>query len=357
MINVADIPLFDGSELETGAARTGIEVILPFDSLSNQQGIPGEIKNALARAGLLYPRIQGKSADLVSCCKIAWNLAAAGGNLGILLYWAVTVCACQTAIDPFAPDRCRQELLSGISRGDLVVSFAVSEPGAGAHPKRLSTAAQPFQGGFRISGEKIFVTNGPEADIFIILARTGRCNDKNLFDAFILEKGEQGLDVSTMEIGALRPATHGRISMTDCFAPAGKLLQADGFAYDLIAKRFRFVEARLLFFALMGAIAHAVLGAAGMASGPGAGRAGPSSLNTSKKALAVNLFDLAGNTLGLLKGQDATTAALPLGYVKEALGRVKTTIDLFPAGTGNDLSALVNDAGILINLAARQGRA
>jgi acyl-CoA dehydrogenase len=60
---------------------------------------------------------------------------------------------------------------------------AISEPGVGGHPKHLQTYARPSGNAFLLSGRKTFLTNGPIADAFIVLAVTGREGGKNRYSA------------------------------------------------------------------------------------------------------------------------------------------------------------------------------
>ncbi len=66
----------------------------------------------------------------------------------------------------------RADFMPGVRTGDTVAAFALTEPGAGSDAAALSTFAEPDGDGFRISGEKAYISNAPDADIYTLFART-----------------------------------------------------------------------------------------------------------------------------------------------------------------------------------------
>ncbi len=69
-------------------------------------------------------------------------------------------------------ERQRQQWLPGLASGEVVASFALTEPDAGSDPSRLATTARPEDGGWVIDGLKRYITNAPVADMFLVFART-----------------------------------------------------------------------------------------------------------------------------------------------------------------------------------------
>src|SRR6202045_2421109 len=72
----------------------------------------------------------------------------------------------------FGTDEQKAQWLPGIASGDIVASFALTEPGAGSNPAGLKTAAKPDGDGWVINGTKQFITNATEAGLFVVFART-----------------------------------------------------------------------------------------------------------------------------------------------------------------------------------------
>jgi acyl-CoA dehydrogenase len=78
----------------------------------------------------------------------------------------------------FGTDEQKRRWLDGIASGDVVASFALTEPGAGSNPAGLRTRAVRDGADWLISGQKRFITNAPVADLFVVFARTRPADDK-----------------------------------------------------------------------------------------------------------------------------------------------------------------------------------
>jgi acyl-CoA dehydrogenase len=146
------------------------------------------------------------------------------------------------------------------------LAVAISEPKVGAHPKLLTTRADPVPGGFRISGQKAWVTNGPSADAIIVFAITEEDRGRKRYSAFIVPRGTSGLTAAPMpDFHALRPSLHCLLTLDACQVPAGAMLGEPGSAYDRMALPFRDIEDAVGSFATLGALRHAIGTFAGVA--------------------------------------------------------------------------------------------
>jgi glutaryl-CoA dehydrogenase len=96
-----------------------------------------------------------------------------------------------------------------------------SEPNHGSDPGSMLTRARAAEGGYRLSGAKMWITNSPIADVFVVWAKT----DDGEIRGFLLEKGTKGLDTPTIhgKIG-LRASITGEIVMDEVFVPEAQLL-------------------------------------------------------------------------------------------------------------------------------------
>ncbi len=104
----------------------------------------------------------------------------------------------------------RQKYLPGLASGDLVGCFGLTEPDAGSDPGGMKTKAEKVQGGYRLSGTKMWISNAPIADVFVVWAKSDAHEGK--IRGFVLEKGAQGL--SAPKIGgklSLRASITGEI--------------------------------------------------------------------------------------------------------------------------------------------------
>lgn len=98
----------------------------------------------------------------------------------------------------FGTDEQKARWLESIATGDVVASFALTEPGAGSNPAGLRTKAVRDQGDWVISGQKRFITNAPVADLFVVFARTRPADDQGPGIAVFLVPA----DVAGVHVGA-----------------------------------------------------------------------------------------------------------------------------------------------------------
>ena len=139
------------------------------------------------------------------------------------------------------------------------VSVAISEPKVGAHPKLLTTRAERTETGYRITGQKAWVTNGPSADAIIVFAITAEDAGRKRYSAFIVPRDTPGVTMSEMPgFHALRPSKHCLLTLDACQVPATAMLGDPGSAYDRMALPFRDIEDAVGTFATLGALRHAI---------------------------------------------------------------------------------------------------
>ena len=115
----------------------------------------------------------------------------------------------------------RRKYLPGLASGELVGCFGLTEPDHGSDPGGMTTRARAVEGGFRLKGAKMWITNSPIADVFVVWAK----DDSDTIRGFILEKGMAGLSAPKIEGKfSLRASITGEIVMEDVFVPAENLL-------------------------------------------------------------------------------------------------------------------------------------
>ncbi len=109
-----------------------------------------------------------------------------------------------------------QKYLPKLASGEWIGCFGLTEPNHGSDPGSMITRARKAPGGFRLSGSKMWITNSPIADVFVVWAK----NDEGLIRGYILEKGMRGLSATAIhgKVG-LRTSITGEIVMDDVFVP------------------------------------------------------------------------------------------------------------------------------------------
>ena len=117
----------------------------------------------------------------------------------------------------FGNEAQRKKYLPKLATGESIGCFGLTEPDHGSDPGSMVTRAKAVAGGFRLTGSKMWISNSPFADVFVVWAK----NDAGKIRGFILEKGMKGLSAPTIKgkVG-LRASTTGEIVMDDVFVPA-----------------------------------------------------------------------------------------------------------------------------------------
>ncbi|MDZ4735754.1 MAG: acyl-CoA dehydrogenase [Rhodospirillaceae bacterium] len=124
-------------------------------------------------------------------------------------------------IHAYGTEAQREKYLPRLARGEIVGCFGLTEPDHGSDPGGMKTRAKKADGGFVMNGAKMWITNSPIADVFVIWAK----DDSDAIRGFILERGMKGLSTPTIEGKfSLRASITGEIVMEDVFVPEENLL-------------------------------------------------------------------------------------------------------------------------------------
>lgn len=127
-------------------------------------------------------------------------------------------------------DQC-EKYLPKMATGEWVGCFGLTEPNHGSDPSGMDTRAKSVEGGYILKGSKMWITNSPIADVFIVWAK----NDNGRIKGFILEKNMPGLSAPIMQGKfSLRASVTGEILMENVFVPfENELPKADGLSGPL----------------------------------------------------------------------------------------------------------------------------
>ncbi|MEH6597242.1 MAG: acyl-CoA dehydrogenase [Colwellia polaris] len=114
----------------------------------------------------------------------------------------------------------RMKYLPKLASGEHIGCFGLTEPNSGSDPASMSTHANVVEGGYRLTGNKMWITNSPVADIFVVWAKLD-----GVIRGFVLEKGMTGLSAPKIEGKfSLRASITGEIVMDNVFVPNENLL-------------------------------------------------------------------------------------------------------------------------------------
>jgi glutaryl-CoA dehydrogenase len=176
-----------------------------------------EIMTELGELGLLGATIQGYGCAGVNY--VCYGLVAREierVDSGYRSAMSVQSSLVMHPIHAYGTEAQRQKFLPKLAKGEWVGCFGLTEPDAGSDPAGMRTRARKAEGGYVLKGSKMWITNSPIADVFVVWAK----DDAGEIRGFILEKGMKGLSAPKIEGKfSLRASTTGEIVMDDVFVP------------------------------------------------------------------------------------------------------------------------------------------
>ncbi|QJP13871.1 acyl-CoA dehydrogenase [Starkeya sp. ORNL1] len=126
-------------------------------------------------------------------------------------------------IHAYGDEAQRKKYLPRLAKGEIVGCFGLTEPDAGSDPSGMRTRAARIDGGYRLSGSKMWITNAPIADIMVVWAKSAAHGDA--IRGFVLERGAKGLSTPKIENKlSLRASITGEIVMDSVEVPEDALL-------------------------------------------------------------------------------------------------------------------------------------
>ena len=124
-------------------------------------------------------------------------------------------------INAYGSDQQKEKYLPHLATGNWVGCFGLTEPDHGSDPGSMRTRAHRVDSGYRLVGSKMWITNSPIADVFIVWAK----NDEGAIRGFILDRGMEGLSTPVIEGKfSLRASVTGEIVMDNVFVPEENIL-------------------------------------------------------------------------------------------------------------------------------------
>ncbi len=177
-----------------------------------------EIFREMGALGLLGPTIPaeygGAGLNYVSYGLIAREVERVDSGYRSMM--SVQSSLVMVPIFEFGSPEQKQKYLPKLASGEWIGCFGLTEPDHGSDPGSLTTRARAVPGGYRLSGNKMWITNAPIADVFIVWAK----NDAGEIRGFVLDKGMPGLSAPTIagKVG-LRTSITGEIVMNEVFVP------------------------------------------------------------------------------------------------------------------------------------------
>jgi len=193
-------------------------------------------------------------------------VAEGGADAGLLLSWGAHVVLCAVPIWKAGNGAQRRKYLPRLASGEWVGAFALTEPGAGSDAASLRTTARRRGDVYVLNGTKMFITNGPIADVVVVLAATAPEKGREGISAFIVERGMPGFSVGqVLDKMGHRASPTGELIFADCEVPVENRLGAEGEGFLIIGKLILEWERGVLMAPTLGLLARMLALAAGYA--------------------------------------------------------------------------------------------
>ncbi len=201
---------------------------------------PRETAAKMAKNGFLGIPVPkeygGQGCDPLTYVMCVEELSKVCGTTGVIVSAHTSLCC--DPIMTFGTEEQKQKYLVPLAKGEKLGAFGLTEPGAGTDAQGQQTKAVLEGDEYVINGSKIFITNGKEADVYVIFAVTGMIEKKGRkmkeISSFIVEKGTPGFSFGTKEkkMGIRGSSTY-ELIFTDCRVPKENLLGKVGQGFKI----------------------------------------------------------------------------------------------------------------------------
>jgi acyl-CoA dehydrogenase len=210
--------------------------IAPFIERMEEGEFPREILKKMADLGLMGITIPekygGSEMDFTSYISAIHELSKVSATVGVIL--SVHTSVGTNPILYFGTEEQKQKYVTKLATGEYLGAFCLTEPAAGSDAGSLKSRAVKKDGHYVINGSKVFITNGGEADVYIVFASTDPEKGGRGVSAFIVEKDTPGLVIGKDEH---KMGLHGsrtvQLTFEDMKVPAENLLGEEGQGFKI----------------------------------------------------------------------------------------------------------------------------
>ena len=180
----------------------------------------------------------GQGCDILTYAMCVEELSKVCGTTGVIVSAHTSLCC--DPILTYGTEEQKQKYLPDLASGKKIGAFGLTEPGAGTDAQGQQTKAVLDGDEWVLNGSKIFITNGKEAEVYVVFAVTGKIEKKpgrfiKEISAFIVEKGTPGFTFGTKEkkMGIRGSSTY-ELIFTDCRIPKENLLGKQGQGFKIV---------------------------------------------------------------------------------------------------------------------------
>jgi isovaleryl-CoA dehydrogenase len=215
-------------EVRQQARRFARERIAPrAEAIDLSNDFPRDLWPELGAAGLLGVTVPerwgGANLGYLAHIVVMEEISRASGSVGLSYGAHSNLCMNQIALN--ATDAQRDRYLPRLVSGEHVGALAMSEPGAGSDVVGMQMRAEKSQRGYALTGSKMWITNGPDADVVVVYAKTDPAAGPRGITAFIVEKGLAGFTTAQkLDKLGMRGSSTCELVFENCLVPAENVL-------------------------------------------------------------------------------------------------------------------------------------
>ncbi|MFO8049687.1 MAG: acyl-CoA dehydrogenase family protein [Desulfosudaceae bacterium] len=180
--------------------------------------------------GMHFPEeYGGQGADVVTTVMVGEALGEAGVDGGLTLSYGAHTFLCADTIFSHGTEEQRQKYIPRLASGEYIGCMGLTEPDAGSDVASMTTTAERRGDTYVLNGSKIFITNGPIADVALVYAKTDPEKKHEGISAFIVDKGTPGFSVGPpLKKMGCRTSQTSELFFQDCEIPAANLVGQEG---------------------------------------------------------------------------------------------------------------------------------
>src|SRR5215472_10122165 len=226
VLDLAEPP--DTEELRHHVRRFAHAVIAPrADAIDRSNEFPRDLWPALGEQGLLGitvpERWGGANLGYLAHVLVMEEISRASGAVGLSYGAHSNLCVNQLRLN--STDEQRDRYLPKLVSGEHIGALAMSEPGAGSDVVSMQLRAEKRGDQYILNGRKMWITNGPDADVFIVYAKTEPSAGARGITAFIVERGNEGFSTAQkLDKFGMRGSGTCELVFDDCPVPAGNMV-------------------------------------------------------------------------------------------------------------------------------------
>jgi alkylation response protein AidB-like acyl-CoA dehydrogenase len=198
--------------------------------------------------GLHFPEeLGGSNADVVTTVLAGEALGEAGVDGGLTLAYGAHTFLCADTIFAHGTDAQREKYIPKLASGEWIGCMGLTEPNAGSDVAAMTTRAEKRGNQYILNGNKMFITNGPVADVAVIYAKTGRDLKHAGISTFIVEKGTPGYTAgkNLIKMG-VRTSHTSELILEDCKIPEENLIGEEGAGFLMAMQTVEWDRSALL---------------------------------------------------------------------------------------------------------------